>query len=350
LTTIPHRRHPFASTRSRLDRGFDLGAAELNALRSFGLAAVFLAAFPTGGQAAKPAPVVEPIPRAATLGVPPAMVEACSPGVAGPPAFTVNYIVPPHDVYYTLLRRASCTTCASKAGYFIDRAFVTLNFPVPCTQSVTVAIFGALGDSCPTPDPANPIAFATPFELTGAGGVQTFTLALPAPTYVIGDAFLALDFVESEAACGTTGTRPRLVVGGGCTPCVSYNAYPGGGGDLCSVSFPGNPLMSVGVDSCGAGSTTDAPGDAAPAATMLSLSPNPLHGRALEIRYTNPTRAPSHIEVLDVLGRRMVDRAVGTTGAATGTLVLEEAARWSPGVYLVRFAGERASRRFVIVR
>ena len=77
---------------------------------------------------------------------------------------------------------------------------------------------------------------------------------------------------------------------------------------------------------------------AVPAAWTLALappSPNPARDR-LAVGFTLPSAEAARLQVLDIAGRSMAVREVGSLGAGSHVAIFPEAARWQPGVYLVR--------------
>jgi hypothetical protein len=79
--------------------------------------------------------------------------------------------------------------------------------------------------------------------------------------------------------------------------------------------------------------------------TMLSLEglrPNPASG-PLSVSFALPNASPASLEVLDVSGRRILQREVGTMGAGAHVVRLEESSALSPGIYWLRLRqGSRA--------
>ncbi|MBI5709560.1 MAG: hypothetical protein HZC42_04535 [Candidatus Eisenbacteria bacterium] len=85
-----------------------------------------------------------------------------------------------------------------------------------------------------------------------------------------------------------------------------------------------------------------------PAAVRLALAgfqPNPAPGGALRVGFALPGAEPATLELLDVSGRRIVTREVGTLGAGNHVLRLDDATGLNPGVYWVRLA--QAGRRLL---
>jgi hypothetical protein len=95
----------------------------------------------------------------------------------------------------------------------------------------------------------------------------------------------------------------------------------------------------------------DVPGRTGDVAFALaSVSPNPSHGSAPTVRFTLPSAATASLEVLDVSGRRIAAREVGSLGAGEHALGLEEGGHLAPGFYLVRLtqgANTRTTRMAV---
>jgi len=83
---------------------------------------------------------------------------------------------------------------------------------------------------------------------------------------------------------------------------------------------------------------------------LEGLSPNPARG-TVAIAFTLPDDHPATLEVLDVSGRRVAARAVGSLGAGRHVLRLAEPTL-NPGLYFVRLVrgGRALTSRFSIVR
>jgi hypothetical protein len=72
--------------------------------------------------------------------------------------------------------------------------------------------------------------------------------------------------------------------------------------------------------------------------------PNPARGGRLSIAFSLPVAMPATLEVLDVGGRRVASREVGSLGAGRHTLALGDPRRLAPGIYQVRLRqGARVS-------
>lgn len=89
-----------------------------------------------------------------------------------------------------------------------------------------------------------------------------------------------------------------------------------------------------------------------PAALALSAAwPNPARD-VLSIAFALPDGAAASLELLDLAGRRVLRREVGSLGAGRHTVALNTGAVRAPGVYFVRLvrAGESRSTRVCLVR
>lgn len=92
-----------------------------------------------------------------------------------------------------------------------------------------------------------------------------------------------------------------------------------------------------------------------PAGAALALAgfrPNPAPAGALSVAFTLPDDAPANLELLDLAGRRLMSREVGSLGGGAHVVALETIARVSPGLYWLRLVrgGETLAQRGAIVR
>ena len=69
---------------------------------------------------------------------------------------------------------------------------------------------------------------------------------------------------------------------------------------------------------------------------LEGVRPNPSRGEGLTVAFTLPTAASARLELLDVSGRRVAEREVGSLGAGPHALDLSEGRRLTPGLYLLR--------------
>ena len=94
------------------------------------------------------------------------------------------------------------------------------------------------------------------------------------------------------------------------------------------------------------------PPPASPAPRLaLAPRPNPA-GSALSAAFSLPDGAPARLELLDLSGRRLLAREVGTLGAGEHVLILHEADLLRAGVYLLRLTrgGLSVTARAVVLR
>jgi FG-GAP-like repeat len=88
-----------------------------------------------------------------------------------------------------------------------------------------------------------------------------------------------------------------------------------------------------------------------PELAMSGLTPNPVTTASL-LTVSSPLGGRASLNVLDIGGRRIASRDLGTLRAGTQRVELGFAERLAPGVYLacLHFAGRALSTRFVVVR
>ena len=99
------------------------------------------------------------------------------------------------------------------------------------------------------------------------------------------------------------------------------------------------------------GDVAGVPGDAELAIALSPVRPNPSRGGALTVGFTLPSATTASLELLDVAGRRIATRDLGTLGAGHHVLNVGDGSRLAPGLYLVRLrqgANVRVSRAVVL--
>ena len=69
---------------------------------------------------------------------------------------------------------------------------------------------------------------------------------------------------------------------------------------------------------------------------LTGISPNPLRGGPLAVRFTLPNASGAALELLDIAGRRIAVREVGSLGPGKHTVDLAAGTHMPPGLYLVR--------------
>ena len=80
------------------------------------------------------------------------------------------------------------------------------------------------------------------------------------------------------------------------------------------------------------------------ALTLEGVRPNPSRGQRLDVLFTLPIAAPARLELLDVGGRLVAAREVGTLGPGRHSVDPAVGRRLRPGLYLVRLTQGGASR------
>jgi hypothetical protein len=320
-----------------------------------------LACVPAGiASASRRAPEVTPISGGQPLaqsGRPSEAISSCYLGEQSQ-IFSVNYIQPPDDAYYALLRFdfTKCVACFHAIGGYVSKAHVSLNgqSQFECDVPVSLAIYGVTGDSaCRAPDLHNVIVPPTPYTLhAGFTGVGSLTFTLPYSVRLVTDAFLCVKFESFAPACSSWATRPQLVTTGACKNCAGYNVYPAGNDELCSVAFPGNLTMSVDLDSCVFATTDVRALGRSPAPAILSVGPNPGLGRELPVSFSLAEAGPARVELFDLLGHRIAAREVYASGPGMQTLDLAHGVSLRPGFYVVRLqqGGRTAARSAIVLR
>jgi hypothetical protein len=84
---------------------------------------------------------------------------------------------------------------------------------------------------------------------------------------------------------------------------------------------------------------------------LKGAQPNPAVGSRLGVQFALPDATPARLELLDVSGRRVVEREVGALGPGWHTVDLAAGRRLATGLYLVRLtkgADVRVSRVVVL--
>ncbi len=80
----------------------------------------------------------------------------------------------------------------------------------------------------------------------------------------------------------------------------------------------------------------DVPIEAGVAFALEPLRPNPTRGNSLKLHFTLPAEAPASLQMVDVRGRLVASREVGSLGAGRHAVDLTAGRRLPAGIYLVR--------------
>ena len=165
----------------------------------------------------------------------------------------VNYIDPPGDVYYTLLRASACPACVAPDTLVIKSAHLVLHFPVQCVVQVEISIVGTRGGpTCWVPDTENVVCPPRIVNLEPSiGGRFDLAALMSSNCNITQDAFLCINFLSFSTECAEFNLRPLLVLSTQCAVCESYNDVRGMfRDDLCALGFPGRPTMYVDGELC----------------------------------------------------------------------------------------------------
>lgn len=103
---------------------------------------------------------------------------------------------------------------------------------------------------------------------------------------------------------------------------------------IWSTGSPGTTEMDVATKMSSV--TAALPSEATLLFALDPVGPNPMRGGALTVHFMLPSAAPARVELLDVSGRRVAEREVGSLGAGRHALDLGEGLRLASGLYLVR--------------
>ena len=325
------------------------------ALTAFIMLATCAIAAPAGR---KPVPDATPIPALASPkpGQRPTPPVSCTLGISGPRSFVIDYLQPPDDSYFMAIDLPLCSACATAPGVWISSVKIALDFRVPCSLPVEVAVVAPVADTACAP-PRPPITLGGPWPGTVSSstvGIKDFTLSLGRPCAVTRRAYLQVRFTGTNPACNADGSRPRLVTTASCSPCVAWNYYPADTADMCALLLPGAPVIWATVDSCVSASLVRVPPSPA-GEPALRVSPNPARDGS-DIAFTLATPARVEVGVRDVSGRSV--RALLDTPLAAGDHSLhwdgrDARGRLVPaGTYfvLVRADERVTARRVVFVR
>lgn len=215
----------------------------MNFRYALGAALLAVCLLPAAAEAARPTPTFRPLGVSVRPATPARSIATCNLGVTGPAVFTVSYVIPPDDQYYTLLDPAE-QGCEAQGGVQIHAAHIGVEFQYAYETPIRVGIVQAdlSNPECPVPVPGAYLCPPTDYMLAGPGtGAYDVTLPLATSCTLTGPAFLEITFTE----WGDWWEVPGLLLTGQCAPCNSYNYYPGDHYDLCTFGFEGNPIMYV---------------------------------------------------------------------------------------------------------
>ena len=99
------------------------------------------------------------------------------------------------------------------------------------------------------------------------------------------------------------------------------------------------------------GGTTGVDADSPVAFALDGVRPNPSNGSSLNVAFALPTASAAQLELLDLAGRRLLTREVGSLGAGRHRVNLAEGRRVPAGLYWLRLtqgAKQRTTRVAVV--
>jgi DNA-binding beta-propeller fold protein YncE len=230
-----------------------------------------------------------------------------------------------------------------QVGSISARGDAEYNVVVPTLVDATSASleYSAYFVSAATADPL------TYFDSSVANGYSIDNLPPPAPgpftaAYLAGATNLhwsvssASDFLTFRLYRGSSAT---FIPGAGnlvtSTPDTGY-VDPGGAGNyykLSAVDWNGNESLFAIL---GPGQTTDVPASAPLVFALEGVRPNPSIGGRTIVSFSLPSAEPASLELIDIAGRRVIERAVGTLGAGRHAVDMAPAHALAPGMYFVR--------------
>lgn len=110
---------------------------------------------------------------------------------------------------------------------------------------------------------------------------------------------------------------------------------------LSAVDWNGNESVFAVL---GPAQTTNVHGDVPVSFALDGVRPNPVIGRSLVVGFALPIKAAARLELIDVMGRVVVGREVGSMGVGPHVVDLSSGRRLPAGLYLVRLTQGAESR------
>ena len=138
----------------------------------------------------------------------------------------------------------------------------------------------------------------------------------------------SIDGVALSSASGDQWT-PTITPDGAGGALVAWQDYRNGNGDIYAQRVKWNGAL-------GGDAPTAVQGGTPLAFALEPVHPNPARGGVLTVRFALGSAAPASLELLDVAGRRIAARSVGSLGAGRHEQALGEGRHLAPGLYLVR--------------
>lgn len=111
---------------------------------------------------------------------------------------------------------------------------------------------------------------------------------------------------------------------------------------LWSTGSPGTTEMDMATKTGGV--TVDVPASGTLGFALDPVRPNPMQRGALNVHFTLASDTPAQVELLDVSGRRLASREVGSLGAGRHAVELGDGRHLPAGLYLVSLRQDPVSR------
>src|SRR5438093_2414784 len=212
--------------------------------RIWPLLPAFLLLAASWAHAAKPKPVLFPIHASARHHLGAMALDSCNAGETDQPGTIADFIYPPDDAYYTLLRVSDCAACSTADTALFRRVHVAVETRANCPMPLRISVVGAGGpENCPTPDLATVLYPPESFDLIPpSNGTNDYVFTLAQQVAIVRLAFLVINFSDTSATagCNDSTRRARLPLSDAdCVFCKSYNDFTGPNGldgipdDLC---------------------------------------------------------------------------------------------------------------------
>jgi hypothetical protein len=168
----------------------------------------------------------------------------------------------------------------------------------------------------------------------GAPLTMAATVTVPAPGY--GTPSGTVSFFDGTTPLGTS-----PVEGGGVSHFIWFAPYLGEHPITAVYGGNGRLLGSISpvhVQRADASTTRVGNAGVPPAFALGGAQPNPSRGERVSVVFSLPASAPARLELVDVSGRRLMMREVGSLGAGHHVVNLITGRRLPPGIYVVRLA------------
>lgn len=151
--------------------------------------------------------------------------------------------------------------------------------------------------------------------------------------------------IDGRGVCTDTKDQnaPRIIADGSGGGIVAWEDYRNTNGDIYAQRVQANGQLG--------GTVVDAPRETSLAFVLDAVRPNPWRGRTLSLSFSLPNDASATLQVIDIAGRRLAVRDLGTGTRGRGSTAIELRRDLAPGVYLVRLqqSGQLRARRFVVI-